>query len=209
MKSLIQILADISIGIYFIWVAVQLCLLIYFENTLIHKQNFWPFRPLHFEQIQQAADGTMITINRIPISSYDVTEFNLGTAGYNIHTFLFKGANRITLTDGTPYIIMFNFAEDGLALRIHNDNSSPKHDGNLISQSGSTLSWSSYSTNDLVFHAHGTITLSKSFSGTLNAAGALSKKPKKVLTGELISKGKCVDVYTENNYNSDIYDNCN
>ncbi|MBT8380460.1 MAG: hypothetical protein KJN64_14670 [Ignavibacteria bacterium] len=75
MKRLIQILADISIGIYFIWVAVQLCLLIYFENTLIHKQNFWPFRPLQFEQIQQAADGTMITINRIPISSYDVTEF--------------------------------------------------------------------------------------------------------------------------------------
>jgi hypothetical protein len=56
MKRLIQILADISIGIYFVWVAVQLCLLIYFENTLVHKQNFWPFRPLHYEQIHNAAD---------------------------------------------------------------------------------------------------------------------------------------------------------
>ena len=74
MKKLIQILADISIGIYFIWVAIQLCLLIYFENTLIHKQNFWPFRPMHYEQIQGAADGS-ITITRLPISSYDVTEF--------------------------------------------------------------------------------------------------------------------------------------
>ena len=74
MKKLIQILADISIGIYFIWVAIQLCLLIYFENTLIHKQNFWPFRPLHYEQVQGAADGS-ITITRLPISSYDVTEF--------------------------------------------------------------------------------------------------------------------------------------
>jgi hypothetical protein len=74
MKKLIQILADISIGIYFIWVAIQLCLLIYFENTLIHKQNFWPFNPLHYERIQGAADGS-ITITQLPISSYDVTEF--------------------------------------------------------------------------------------------------------------------------------------
>jgi len=75
MKKLIQILADISIGLYFIWVAVQLSLLVYFENTLMHKQNFWPFRPLHYEQTQHAADGTSITVTQLPISSYDVTEF--------------------------------------------------------------------------------------------------------------------------------------
>ena len=75
MKKLIQILADISIGLYFVWVAVQLSLLVYFENTLIHKQNFWPFRPLHYEQTHQAADGTSITVTQLPISSYDVTEF--------------------------------------------------------------------------------------------------------------------------------------
>lgn len=75
MKKLIQILADISIGLYFIWVAVQLSLLVYFENTLIHKQNFWPFRPLHYEQTQQSVDGTSITVTQLPISSYDVTEF--------------------------------------------------------------------------------------------------------------------------------------
>jgi len=75
MKKLIQILADISIGIYFIWVAVQLSLLVYFENTLIHKQNFWPFKPLHYGRTQQAADGTSITVTQQPISSYDVTEF--------------------------------------------------------------------------------------------------------------------------------------
>jgi hypothetical protein len=75
MKRLIQILADISIGIYFIWVAIQLCLLIYFENTLIHKQNFWPFRPLHYEQIHSSNDGSTVTISQIPVSSYDVTEF--------------------------------------------------------------------------------------------------------------------------------------
>ena len=75
MKKLIQILADISIGLYFIWVAVQLSLLVYFENTLMHKQNFWPFRPLHYEQTQQSADGTTITVTQLPISSYDVTEF--------------------------------------------------------------------------------------------------------------------------------------
>ena len=75
MKKLIQILADISIGIYFVWIAVQLSLLVYFENTLIHKQNFWPFRPLHYEQTMKAADGTIMTISQPPISSYDVTEF--------------------------------------------------------------------------------------------------------------------------------------
>jgi hypothetical protein len=75
MKRFIQILADISVGIYFIWVAIQLSLLIYFENTLIHKQNFWPFRPLHYEQIQSAADGSVLSISKLPISSYDVTEF--------------------------------------------------------------------------------------------------------------------------------------
>ncbi|MBT8386890.1 MAG: hypothetical protein KJO12_05715 [Ignavibacteria bacterium] len=75
MKKLIQILADISIGIYFVWVAVQLSLLVYFENTLIHKQNFWPFRSLHYEQTQKAADGSIITVTQLPISSYDVTEF--------------------------------------------------------------------------------------------------------------------------------------
>ena len=75
MNKLIQILADISISIYFIWVALQLCLLIYFENTLIHKQNFWPFRPLHYEQTQKEVEGSIITVTQIPISSYDVTEF--------------------------------------------------------------------------------------------------------------------------------------
>ena len=75
MKRLIQILADISTGLYFIWVAIQLCLLIYFKNTLTHKQNFWPFRPLHYEQTQQVAGGTSITVTQLPISSYDVTEF--------------------------------------------------------------------------------------------------------------------------------------
>jgi hypothetical protein len=75
MKKLIQILADISIGIYFIWVAIQLCLLIYYENTLVHKQNFWPFKPLHYGQTQQTAEGTTTTVSQIPISSYDVTEF--------------------------------------------------------------------------------------------------------------------------------------
>ena len=74
MKKLIQILADISIGIYFIWVAVQLSLLVYFENTLIHKQNFSPFKPLHW-RTQQAADGTSITVTQLSIFSYDVTEF--------------------------------------------------------------------------------------------------------------------------------------
>ena len=75
MNKLIQILADNSIGIYFIWVALQLCLLIYFENTLIHKQNFWPFRPLHYEQTLKEIEGSINTITQIPISSYDVTEF--------------------------------------------------------------------------------------------------------------------------------------
>jgi hypothetical protein len=75
MKKLVQILADISIGLYFIWVAFQLSLLVYFENTLIHKQNFWPFRPLHYEQTQNTANGISITVTQLPISSYDVTEF--------------------------------------------------------------------------------------------------------------------------------------
>jgi len=75
MKRLFQILADISVGLYFIWVAFQLSLLVYFENTLIHKQNFWPFRPLHYKQTQQATDGTSIAVTQLPISSYDVTEF--------------------------------------------------------------------------------------------------------------------------------------
>lgn len=75
MKRFIQILADISIGIYFVWVAVQLSLLVYFENTLIHKQNFWPFRPLHFEKTKEVIDGISVSVTRPIISSYDVTEF--------------------------------------------------------------------------------------------------------------------------------------
>ena len=75
MKKLIQILADISIGLYFVWVAVQLSLLVYFENTLIHKQNFWPFRQTHTEQTQKVVDGINVTVTRLTISSYDVTEF--------------------------------------------------------------------------------------------------------------------------------------
>jgi hypothetical protein len=74
MKKLIQILANISIGIYFVWVAIQLFLLIYFENTLTYKQNIWPFRSLHYEQIQNEVDGTIV-ITQSQISSYDISEF--------------------------------------------------------------------------------------------------------------------------------------
>jgi hypothetical protein len=75
MKRVIKVLADISISLYFVWVVIQLFLLLYFENTISYKENFWPFRPLHFENPQRSADGTITTISQIPISSYDITEF--------------------------------------------------------------------------------------------------------------------------------------
>lgn len=56
-------------------VAVQVNLLVYFENTPIHKQNFWPFRPFHSEQSTEATDASIITVTNPSISSYDVTEF--------------------------------------------------------------------------------------------------------------------------------------
>ena len=75
MKRVIKVFADISISLYFVWVAIQLFLLIYFENTISYKENFWPFRPLHYEKSQQTADKIITTISQIPISSYDITEF--------------------------------------------------------------------------------------------------------------------------------------
>jgi hypothetical protein len=75
MKKLFQILADIAIGIYLVWVAVHLSLLVYYENTLVHKQGFWPFQINHFEKMHLNNGGMVAEYKSYPISSYDVTEF--------------------------------------------------------------------------------------------------------------------------------------
>lgn len=82
----------------------------------------------------------------------DVTTFNPSV--YTLETFVFSGANQITLTAATNYVVVitFNGGNSSNRILVSIDNTAPTHGGNQsYSADGST--WSTLS-NDVIFYVY-------------------------------------------------------
>lgn len=71
---------------------------------------------------------------------------------FRLDTFTFTGDQRITLVDGTPYILAFI---NGIAnVLIGDDGSSPTHGGNLSYNVNGVSGWNAESGTDLIFYLY-------------------------------------------------------
>lgn len=77
------------------------------------------------------------------------------TGSYQLITFTFTGANKVTLTNGTKYYIAFSFPSNVNTVRVGDDESSPTHNGciNTLNSSGTTWS-ASFTSGDLCFYVY-------------------------------------------------------
>lgn len=92
--------------------------------------------------------------------------------------FVFSGANRITLADGTHYVVMVSYSDAGSNgsnnIRIVWDESSPTHNGNFVYYSVGT-SWGANSTRDLPFYVYIDSTLSKTVSDIASITDTITR----------------------------------
>ena len=69
-----------------------------------------------------------------------------------LSTFTFSGANKITLSDGTYYVVVVEYSGGDTSnnVIVGLDNSSPSHSGNTVAYSSS---WNYYS-RDTIFYVY-------------------------------------------------------
>jgi hypothetical protein len=84
-------------------------------------------------------------------------------------TFTFSGANRITLVDGTQYIVAVNYSGGDSTNRLHigRDSTSPTHTGNACYTSGAI--WTAVSGSDIIFNVYTTTGSTGDFTDTITA----------------------------------------
>jgi hypothetical protein len=78
------------------------------------------------------------------------------TTSYALKDFTFSGGNKITLTNGTNYVVVVNYAGgDGFSNYVHVgvDNSSSSHGGNQVERTGAGV-WTANSSNDACFYVY-------------------------------------------------------
>jgi hypothetical protein len=82
--------------------------------------------------------------------------FDVSTLGgsYTLETLSFSGAQRVTLSASTYYVIVFAFSGGSGSnyVRVGNDQSSPSHDGNMAHYDGS---WTATVSRDVCFYVYG------------------------------------------------------
>ena len=102
-------------------------------------------------------DGSGDDIPNVLLATSDAYEVSGLTTTYQLITFTFSGAERITLSASTKYIFVFENNNDDASnlVQIGDDESSPTHAGDY-SESTDLSSWLGYSTVDLPFYIYGT-----------------------------------------------------
>lgn len=96
-----------------------------------------------------------------PITQSDIVNVPTLLDDWELVTFNFSGGNRITLANGTKYVVVLNAT--GLSGDSNNqvlfslDNTSPSHDGNMSVRYGGAA-WSATVINDLIFYVYGVST---------------------------------------------------
>lgn len=126
--------------------------------------------------------GTDATPTGAALATSDGVDVASLTTSYNLITFTFSGANRITLTADTYYAVIVEYAggDSSNYLRVGADNSSPSHDGNRIGWSNSSSTWSASSTTDVCFYVYieaASASRSVSPSASVSASASRSISP--------------------------------
>ena len=128
-----------------------------------------------------AMTGTFGTDGRptgavLATSSFDVS--TIGTS-FSLETFIFTGANKITLTNATKYCVVLEYTGGDINnyIGMGYDGTSPTHDGNLCSYSGGV--WSGADYGDVCFYVYKdesspSVTPSASISSTPSATLSLT-----------------------------------
>ena len=99
--------------------------------------------------------GTSSLPTGSPLATSDPFDVSTLTGGSVLRDLTFSGVNQIVLENNTHYIVVFGGltgADLNNYVYIAYDNSSPTHNGNMCSLSGS---WS-YTASDLIFYVYGT-----------------------------------------------------
>lgn len=90
-----------------------------------------------------------------PLATSDTLDVSTLTTSLALTTFNFTGANQITLTNGTYYIVVVDGGSVGDAsnfIQAGYDSTSPSHGGNQAEKA--SISWTSYTSRDLCFYVY-------------------------------------------------------
>lgn len=82
-------------------------------------------------------------------ANFDVSTL---TTSMQLIDFTFSGAEQITLTSGTRYVVSMEYSQPGQNIQVAEDNTSPAHGGNSSYLSSGT--WSADNTYDIVFYVY-------------------------------------------------------
>jgi hypothetical protein len=121
-----------------------------------------------------------------------------------LQTFAFTGANKITLTNGTKYVVVieniYNFPNYSLAYR---DGSSPTHNGNFSYYSGG---WNYDAALDLIFYVYSDdVTTTTSLTSTSTTSTSLTTQAPTVMRvskpeKDVLTSTSPDDFYLDSNY---------
>ena len=103
--------------------------------------------------------GTNGTPTGSSLATSETIDVSSLTTSFVLTDFLFTGANRIVLDDGTKYVVVISRPDPGYPtnyMAIGIDASSPTHGGNT-SSSEDDSSWASYSAYDSIFYIYGSL----------------------------------------------------
>lgn len=113
-----------------------------------------------------------------PLATSDAIVATTLPSSLSLVEFTFSGANRITLENGTHYVVTISYSDAGSSgsnnIRVVWDESSPTHAGNFIYYSEGT-SWGANSGRDLPFYVYIDSTLSTTISEVVEVADSLSR----------------------------------
>jgi hypothetical protein len=102
-----------------------------------------------------AHTGTFGTDGKPTGSALATTSFDVSTlesSELTLETFTFTGEDKITLTNGTKYVVTLEFNDDTDSISMGKDGSSPSHAGNYCALSSGT--WTGYNYGDACFYVY-------------------------------------------------------
>lgn len=134
--------------------------------------------------------GTSSLPTGSPLATSDpvsVDQFGANYLSPALVTFTFSGANKITLANGTKYVLVIEYGNTGPVdqIRIHFDNTSPTHEGNAFENG------TAYSTRDLIFYIYKSV---ETYNKTVSSKARINK------LGDIktvSAKAKIIPDYTE------------
>jgi hypothetical protein len=89
----------------------------------------------------------------VPLAVSDNVNVSTLSTSFGLVSFTFSGANKITLTAGTKYVVVFDCINSSNTISVGMDSSSPSHSGNVSDRDGEDW-YTDYSGYDLCFYVY-------------------------------------------------------